>query len=114
MMKTNPHKEKLIKELKEHSTKENSNFWKRIAQELERPTRNTREVNLEKLDKHTKENEMVLVPGKILGNGELNHKITVASFSITESAKEKLKSNLTTIHDLLKKDPKGKKIKIIG
>jgi len=113
-MKTNPHKEKLIQELKEHSTKEKSNFWKRIAQELERPTRATREVNLEKLDKHTKENEVVIVPGKILGNGELTHKITVASFSITESAKDKLKNNLTTIHDLLKKDPKGKNIRIIG
>lgn len=114
MMKTNPHKEKLIKELKEHSTKEKSNFWKRIAQELERPTRNMREVNLEKLDKHTKENEIVMVPGKILGIGELTHKITVASFSATESAKEKLKTNLITIQELLKKDPKGKNIRIIG
>ncbi len=113
-MKTNPHKEKIIEELKAHSTKENSNFWKRISKELQKPTRRTREVNIDKLNSYTKENEIVIVPGKILGNGELKHKITVASFSITETAKEKLKGNLTSIHELIKKDPKGKNIRIMG
>jgi large subunit ribosomal protein L18e len=113
-MKSNPNKESLIKELKVHSTKEKSNFWKRIAKELEKSTRRTRVVNLEKLNIHTKENEMVLVPGKLLGTGNLDHKLTVASFSATESAKEKLKSNLISIHDLIKKDPNGKNIRIIG
>ncbi len=113
-MKTNSHRENLIQELKEHSTKENSSFWKRISKELQKPTRSIREVNLEKLNKYTKDNEIVLVPGKILGSGKLDHKITVASFSITESAKEKLEGNLTSIHELIKKDPKGKNIKIIG
>lgn len=113
-MKTNKHKEALILKLKQHSQSEKSNFWQRIASELEKPTRETREVNLDKLNKCTKENEIVLVPGKILGTGKLEHNVTVASFSQSESAKEKLKNNLTTIEDLLKKDPKGKKIRIIG
>ena len=113
-MKTNQIKEKLIEELKTHSTKEKSNFWKRIAKELQRSTRKTREVNLDKLDNHTKENETIIVPGKILGKGELTHKITVAAFSSTETAKGKLKNNLISIHDLIKKDPKGKNTRIIG
>ena len=113
-MKTNIHKQNLIEKLKEHSNTEKSNFWRRIAKELEKSTRKTREVNLDKLDKHTKENEVVMVPGKILGTGNLNHKILVASFSQTEKAKEKLKNNLISIQDLLKKDPKGKNIRIIG
>jgi large subunit ribosomal protein L18e len=113
-MKSNPNKEKLIEELKIHSNKEKSNFWRRIAKELEKPTRRTRQVNLEKLNNHTKENELVMVPGKLLGTGDLKHKLTIASFSATETAKEKLKSNLISIHDLIKKDPKGKNIRIIG
>ncbi len=113
-MKTNIHKSKLIKELKEHSIKENSNFWKRIATELEKPTRRMREVNIEKLNKYTKSNEIIFVPGKVLSIGELDHKITIAAFAYTESAKEKLKEGIISIHDLMKKDPKGKKIKIIG
>jgi large subunit ribosomal protein L18e len=113
-MKTNPHKEKLIEKLKEHSNKESSNFWKRISKELQKSTRRTREVNLNKLNKYTKENEVIMVPGKILGTGNLDHKLTIASFSITESAKDKLKGNLISIQELIKKDPKGKNIRIIG
>lgn len=113
-MKTNQNTTKLIEELKKHSTSENSKFWKRIAKELEKPTRNKREVNIKKINENIKEGEIVIVPGKILSAGELTHKITIASFSQTEAAKEKLKNNLTTIHDLLKKDPKGKNIRIIG
>jgi len=113
-MKSNINKTTLIEELKIHSNKEKSNFWKRIAKELERPTRNSRQVNLEKLNAHTKENELAIVPGKLLGAGNLDHKLTVAAFSATESAKEKLKSSLVSIHDLIKKDPKGKNIRIIG
>ena len=113
-MKSNINKEKLIEELKIHSNKEKSNFWKRIAKELEKPTRRSRQVNLEKLNDHTKENELVIIPGKLLGTGDLKHKLTIASFSATETAKEKLKSNLVSIHDLIKKDPKGKNIRIIG
>jgi|TARA_Y100000034_G_scaffold130198_1_gene188037 large subunit ribosomal protein L18e len=113
-MKTNILKQKLIEEIKEHSIKENSNFWKRIVKELEKPTRRMREVNIEKLNKHTKANETVLVPGKVLSIGEINHKLTIAAFAYTESAEEKLKDSIISIQDLIKKDPKGKKIKIIG
>jgi len=113
-MKTDTNKERLIEELKAHSFKEKSGLWKRIAEELEKSTRKTRQINLEKLNRYTKENELVIVPGKILGTGILDHKITVASFSATESAKEKLKNNLISIQELIKKDPKGKNIRIIG
>jgi large subunit ribosomal protein L18e len=113
-MKTNIHKQKLMEELKNHSIKENSKFWKRIAKELDKPTRRMREINIEKLNKHTKSNEIIFVPGKVLSIGEMDHKITLAAFAYTESAKEKLKDNIISIQDLIKKDPKGKKIKIIG
>ena len=113
-MKTNPHKQKLIEDLKKHSTNQKSNFWKRIAMELEKSTRKTREVNLEKLNKFTKKDEIIFVPGKVLGIGKLNHDIKIAAFQFSETAKEKLASNIISIEDLLKKDPKGKNIRIIG
>jgi large subunit ribosomal protein L18e len=112
--KTNQITLKLIEELKKHSTSQKSKFWKRIVKELQKPTRQMREVNLAKLNKYTKENETVFVPGKVLGIGDLDHRITVAAFNFSESAKNKLKNNIISIQDLLKKDPKGKNIRIMG
>ena len=69
---------------------------------------------MDRLNKYTKDNEIILVPGKVLGTGNLNHKLTIAAFSYSETAKEKLKGNIVSIDELLKKDPKGKNIRIIG
>ena len=109
---TNKHLENLILELKVHASKENAPFWKAIAKELEKPVRRKRQVNISKLDSLTKDGENIVVPGKVLGAGELNHKLNLAAFQFSESAKEKLKTTLT-IKELLKKDPKGKNTRMI-
>ncbi len=110
---TNIHVKNLIKEIKENSSKQDSGFWRRIGKELEKSRRNRREVNLERLEKHTKDKEIVIVPGKVLGDGELNHEITVAALQFSEKAKEKIKKTMT-IKELLKENPKGKGVRIIG
>ena len=90
---TNIHIKNLIKQVKETASKEKSRFWKRIGNELEKSRRNQREVNLSSLEKHTKLNEVILVPGKVLGEGELTHDLTVAAFKFSEKAKSKIKKN---------------------
>tara|TARA_Y100000310_G_scaffold267387_1_gene279353 strand:+ start:363 stop:710 length:348 start_codon:yes stop_codon:yes gene_type:complete len=110
---TNIHVKNLIQDIKENASKEESGFWKRIRKELERSRRNRREVNIERLEKHTKDKEVVVVPGKVLGDGELNHEITVAALQFSEKAKEKIKKTMT-IKELLKENPKGKGVRIIG
>ena len=112
-MKTDQNLADLIKEIKETAHKENSNFWKRIAKELEKSTRRQREVNISHIQNHTKDKDIIIVPGKVLGDGELKHNVTVAALKFSESAKNKLK-NALTIQELLKKEPKGKNIRIIG
>ncbi|MBT3395394.1 50S ribosomal protein L18e [archaeon] len=109
---TNEQLKNLILDLKVHSHKEKSPFWKVIAKELEKPTRRKRTVNISKLNKVTKKGETIVVPGKVLGNGELNHELTIAAFHFSETAKNKLKNTLT-IRELLKKDQKGKNTRII-
>ena len=89
-IQTDQHLAGLIKELKKKATEDNSAMWKRVANDLAKPTRQRRIVNLYKLDKNTKEGEVVVVPGKVLGVGELNHKITVAAWSFSISALEKI------------------------
>ena len=102
----------LIQEIREHAGKENSNFWRKIAKELEKPNRQRRIVNLSKFNKLTKDKEIIIVPGKVIGNCELNHELTVAAFQFSKSAKEKIK-NPITIKKLLKTNPKGKDVRII-
>ena len=115
-MKTNQSLVTLVQELKKASTTHNSKLWKRIATDLEKSTRSRRIVNLSKLNRFTKENETVIVPGKVLGSGNLSHKLTVAAFAFSDSAKEEINKNgkAIPITDLVKEDPKGKKIRIIG
>ncbi|MBD3203219.1 50S ribosomal protein L18e [Candidatus Woesearchaeota archaeon] len=116
-MKSNMHLTALIEELKTSSIKHKSKIWKRIAVELEKPTQSRRIVNISKIEKFSKKNETVVVPGKVLGMGDLTKKITIAAYNFSKSAREKISSQgskAITISELMKKKPKGSKIRIIG
>lgn len=107
----------LINLLRKSSIEQKSVIWQRIADDLEKPTRKRREVNLYKIDKYTKDNEAVIVPGKVLGTGMLSHKVVVAAWSFSEGAKQKIigaKGSCMTIADMLQKNPKGKNLRIMG
>lgn len=109
--------ESLIKELKKTSINEKVNIWKRIAKDLEKPSRIRRIVNLYNINLNAKENEIVIVPGKILATGDLNKKITIAAYEISKQAEEKIKlsgSKLISIEELIQKNPKGNKVRILG
>lgn len=107
---------KLVSELKKLSIDSNVKIWKRIAEDLEKPVRQKRIVNLYKLEKYSKENDTVIVPGKVLGTGDIKHKITVAAFNFSEDALKKIseKGTALTINEMMKKNPSGKNIKILG
>ncbi|MBL7148008.1 MAG: 50S ribosomal protein L18e [Nanoarchaeota archaeon] len=113
---TNLELKTLIKSLKKLSTKEKVNIWKRIAKDLEKPTRQRRKTNIYKINKYTNEEETAIVPGKVLSIGELNKKITIAAYQFSEVAKNKINKvgKAISIQELMKSNPKGKKVRIIG
>ncbi len=114
---TNENLQKLIRELKLLSYKDKSNLWGRIADDLEKPSRQRREVNLARINVSTKENEIVVVPGKVLGTGSLDHKVTLAAWKFSEQAREKVasvKGSTLTIEELMKKKPKSSEVRVIG
>jgi large subunit ribosomal protein L18e len=114
---TNPTLLGLIRELKKQSIEQKAPLWKRIATDLERPTRNRRIINLSRINRHAKENETIIVPGKVLAGGDLNQKLTIAAFKFSGAAKDKIEksgSKIIQISEILKESPKGKKIRIIG
>jgi large subunit ribosomal protein L18e len=113
---TNPVLQGLIKELRKKAYEQKADIWKRIAEDLEKPTRKRRIVNLYKINKYTKANDFVVVPGKVLSVGDLDHSVTVAAFTFSGAALDKINKvgKAIKLNELIQEDPKGKRIRIIG
>jgi large subunit ribosomal protein L18e len=92
-------------------------IWKDLEERISGPRSNRSEVNLGRLAQVTKAGEVVMVPGKVLGTGNLGHKLTVCAFSISETAAKKIINTggrVMALEDLIKKYPEGKGVRIIG
>jgi large subunit ribosomal protein L18e len=106
----------LLQLLKKAAIENDAAVWKRVAVELEKPTRSRRIVNIYKLDKYVREGETVIVPGKVLGTGDLTKKLSVAAYSFSGDAVVKIsaKGKAMSIKELVEKNPKGEKVRIMG
>jgi len=116
-MKSNAELVKLIDELKKVSYEHKAKIWKTVAVKLEKPLRNRSGVNISRIDRNAKKNETILVPGKVLGSGELSKSLTVAAFSFSDNAKKKIidaKGKALTIREVMEKNPEGSNIRIMG
>jgi len=105
-----------IRDLKKLSNKTGVNVFKAVAEKLSSPASQRSKVNLSKLEKVAKEGEILIVPGKVLGNGLISKKLTVVAFKFSESAKERLEksgSKCFEIRDYIKNKPDSK-LRIIG
>jgi large subunit ribosomal protein L18e len=112
----NQHTETLIQTLKRTSIDQEVAIWKRVAEDLEKPTRQRRIVNIFKIDAHAEDGDTVIVPGKVLGEGDLTKKVTVVALSFSDEARNKITKagKVMTIQELVKSNPKGAKVKILG
>lgn len=111
-MKDNTQLSKLIESLKT----EKKGFWKKVAYELARPRRSRNEVNLSKLETYAGEGIVVLVPGKVLGSGDISKKVTVAAFSFSDSAKRLIEAKggkIMSIDQLRASNKDGKDVMIL-
>jgi large subunit ribosomal protein L18e len=92
-------------------------IWRKLAENLSKPKRRRIAVNLSRINRYTKAGETIVVPGKVLGTGKLNHPLKIAALQFSEQAEQKIaqaEGSCMTITELLKKHPKGSGIKIIG
>jgi large subunit ribosomal protein L18e len=95
----------------------NCPFWKRILKDVSKPSRQRRTVNVYKINKFAKEGEMIIVPGKVLSVGDISKKVDVAAMNFSNEAKEKItkaQGRVLSISELLKENPEGKKVRILG
>lgn len=116
LTKTNPKLVELIGNLKVKSYQEDVKIWKDVAKRLERSNRRYAEVNISKISKYSSPDETILVPGKILGSGQLEHKVNVVAFGFSKKAEEKIGAaggKCLKITEILDENPKGNNIRII-
>ena len=115
--KTNPILVDLINDLKKSSWVNKSPIWRDVAKRLEKSRKNWAQVNLSRIDLHATAGETILVPGKLLGAGELDKKLTIAAFSASGAARAKVEGaggKVLTIRELMDLNPKGTNIRIMG
>tara|TARA_B110000014_G_scaffold204386_1_gene154602 strand:- start:233 stop:550 length:318 start_codon:yes stop_codon:yes gene_type:complete len=104
-------------DLKEASRKNDAPLWRSIATRLEGSSRNWPSVNISKLEYNINKNGKAIIPGKLMGTGIVTKKMTVAAYSFTDSAKEKIQSaggKCLTYNEMIKAIPKGTDVMVIG
>ncbi len=102
--------------LEKLARKEDAPIWDDIAYELSRATRKRVVVNVGKISKLVSDGDTVVVPGKVLGLGRIDKKVTVAAWTFSQSARDKILSaggEAISIADLASRNPKGSNVKII-
>ena len=114
---TNPELINLIRALRKKARESEAKIWRVVADYLSRSRRRRITVNLSKLNRHTQKSETVVVPGKVLGAGQINHPLNIAAFAFSEQARTKIlktKGKCMSIPELMDKNPKGSGVRIIG
>lgn len=112
---TNPLMQELIKESTMKAYDEDAPIWRDVAKRLLR-SKSRAEINISRIARHTKKNDIVLVPGKLLGSGSINHPVTVGAVGFSEQAKEKLASaggKHMSVKEMMSQFPKGTDVKIM-
>jgi len=107
----------MAKDLKKASNKNDAPIWAKLAEYALKPSIARRDLNLNRIEQLTKDNDTVVFPGKVLGTGNISHKITLFSFSISESAANKIieKGGKIINHsDLIEQNPTGKGVVLLG
>ena len=64
----------MVKVLKGASKKNNAPIWSRLAELALKPSSARRTINIGQIDKFVKDNDVIVVPGKVLGTGNIGQR----------------------------------------
>ncbi|PSQ61172.1 MAG: 50S ribosomal protein L18e [Halobacteriales archaeon SW_9_67_25] len=115
MSKTNPRLNSLIADLKSAARNAGGDVWGDVAERLEKPRRTHAEVNLGRIERYAREDETVVVPGKVLGSGQLRKEVTVAAVDFSGTAETKIDQVGETVRleQALEDNPEGANVRVI-
>ena len=114
--KTNPRITSLVEDLKSGSRENDAPIWREIAKRMQSPKRNYATVNVSRINRHTADGETIVVPGKVLGAGEIGHPVAVGAFYFSDGARSKIIAaggECITIEELVARAPTGSNVRII-
>jgi large subunit ribosomal protein L18e len=107
----------MARDLKHASTKNDAPIWSKMAELALKPSSIRRTINVNEINKFTKDGDVIFHPGKVLGMGIISHKITVSSFSISNTAAKKIAEaggKIISYKEIIEKFPTGKGVKVLG
>ncbi len=116
-IKGNPELLRAIRELRVAARSHDAPLWASVADGLERARHPSRPVSIGHLDRIAAPEETVVVPGKVLADGSLSKRLTVAAFSYSTEARAKIQAaggTTLSLHDLLKAKPDGAGVRLVG
>jgi len=90
--------------------------WRRIATDLLKPSRQRVAVNLSLIERSTAGGLTVIVPGSVLGSGQLSKPVKIVAYRFSATAKRKIieaGGQALTLDELLEQNPKGKGVIIL-
>ena len=96
--------------------KQKAAIWTEASSLLSSPESIRVEVNLGRISRIAGDGEAIFVPGKVLGTGVIERKVTVGAFAFSDSAKTKIEASggsALTIGEFLKKYPKGSGVRLV-
>ncbi|MEK6828964.1 MAG: 50S ribosomal protein L18e [Nanoarchaeota archaeon] len=98
------------------SSKKN-NEWNEVASILSGPRKGRVNMNLGEINRLSKAGETIVIPGKVLSQGEIDKKIKLVALGFSENAREKIlqsKSEIESLLEEIKKNPNAKGVKILN
>ncbi len=107
---------KSIRILRKASRNNNARIWRYVAELLEKPRRKRIAVNISKINRYSKDGDIIIVPGKVLGAGSIDHRVTIVAMAFSKQAAEKVKSvggRVMHIVEFLNENHKGGRFKVI-
>jgi len=116
-VKTNPALNRLIEDLRRLSREQGSALWRDVAERLARRRQRWSEVNLSRVSRTAREGETVVVPGVLLGSGELTKPLTIATYRASAGARAKVAKaggKVLGLRDLAATNPTGTGVRIVG
>jgi large subunit ribosomal protein L18e len=96
--------------------KQEAPIWLKASQVLSNPGSTKVAVNLGRISRISSDGQAVFVPGKVLGTGLIDKKLTVGAFAFSSSARSKIEASggsALSVEQFLKKFPKGSGVKLV-
>ena len=111
------HRIRMARYMKKASLQHEAPIWRRVYEYALKPSSARRTINVNAINTRTRENDVVVFPGKVLGTGMISHGISLFCFGISESAASKIQKAGGRILDhagVVSERPTGQGVVLLG